>query len=381
MKVLLGQEFLDGIDCDGLVDGAAGAGVLAPAVAYAAADCRERILALDQFKRLAVLALGGLFQISLHRNVRGASCLAGGCACRIAVYTVTVAIVLIPFMRSPLGGVGKFLLGIYLLAVLGAKFLAKFDCSGRTILHAPSAGYAVLGVHLGNVCTAAHVGRIEQLGRTQCIAYLYVAIANGENLALAVNIGNLVYEAVVFRLAQYGHCLLVCNVVTASGLTQIVCHVAHAYAPVTIVVRAAFVQFLAAVAARTDTDADMALVFFEPVRNMLDINRLVLHTDSLFDRNNMHAYTRAAQGHHGRYFFKREESHAFKKHRKLGMLVHKGRVHVGVLGTARHKHRNPVNAVFPIVSGAGNGTLGGVFVAVIVLEHSKIGQFVEQVVK
>ena len=77
MQVPLRDELLDGVDGDRLVDGPAGAGILAAAVADAAADGRERILPLDELQRLGILAFGGLLQVALHGDMGRARRLAG----------------------------------------------------------------------------------------------------------------------------------------------------------------------------------------------------------------------------------------------------------------------------------------------------------------
>ena len=51
LQLLLGDKLLDLVDGDGAVDVAAGAGVLAAAVADAAADGRERVILLDELER------------------------------------------------------------------------------------------------------------------------------------------------------------------------------------------------------------------------------------------------------------------------------------------------------------------------------------------
>ena len=129
--------------------------------------------------------------------MRRASSLAGSGSCRIAVYAVPVAIILCPFVGAPLCGIGQFLLGILHFAALGAEFLPQLDGSCRAVFHASAAGHAVLGVDLGHIGAAGHIGGIEQLRGTQRIAYLDVAVADGEYLVLAVHVGYLVYESVV----------------------------------------------------------------------------------------------------------------------------------------------------------------------------------------
>ena len=149
--------------------------------------------------------------------------------------------------------------------MLGAKFLAELDGTGRAVFHASTAGHAVLGIHLGHIGAAAHIGGVEELRGAERVADLYVAVADSEDLALAVDIGYLMHEAVVFRLLEDGHRLFIGNIVTSAGLTQVIRHIAHAYAPVAVVIRAALVQFLAAVAAGADAHADVAFILFQPV--------------------------------------------------------------------------------------------------------------------
>ena len=74
-------------------------------------------------------------------------------------------------------------------------------------------------------------------------------LADGEYLAFAVDIGHLVYKAVVLGNLKYVDGLIVGDGMSAFGLYQVVGHVAHANTPVAIVVGAAFVEFFAPVAA------------------------------------------------------------------------------------------------------------------------------------
>ncbi len=115
---------------------------------------------------------------------------------------------------------------------------------------------------------------------------------------------------------------------------------------------------------------------------MLDADRLVFHADGLFHGYHVHSYSAAAHWHHRRDLLQREEGHALEEHRELRMLVHQVGVHVGILGAAGHEHRHPVNAVFPVEGGAGIGALPvGVMVAVVVFQHTEVGQFVQQLVE
>ena len=63
------------------------------------------------------------------------------------------------------------------------------------------------------------------------------------------------------------------------------------------------------------------------------------------------------------------------------MFIHQVGVHVGVFRRAGHEHGHPVNPVFAVVSGAWYRSLFGVFIAIVVFQHAKVGKFVQQFVK
>ena len=217
--------------------------------------------------------------------------LAGRSTCLVAVDAVLVPVILRPFMLTPCLGIGQFMLGILDGAVVSAEFLTKFDGTGGAILYAAAAGDAVLGVYLCHIGAAAHVGGIEQLGCTEGVADLDVAVADCEYLPFTVDVCNLMHETVVFSLLENGHGLIVGNVMAAAGFAEVVCHVTDADAPVAVIVGTAFFQFLAAVTAAADAYSKMAFILFEPVGDMLDVDGLILHGNGLFYRNDMHADT------------------------------------------------------------------------------------------
>ena len=101
LQVLLGDKLLDFVDGHCLVDGAAGAGILTAAVAHSAAHRREGIFPFDQRQGVGVAALGGHFQVALHRNVGGAGRLAGSRAGVVAVDAVFVPVIDGPTFPGP----------------------------------------------------------------------------------------------------------------------------------------------------------------------------------------------------------------------------------------------------------------------------------------
>ena len=296
------------------------------------ADCRERILPLDEFQSLPVLALGSLLEIALNGDVGRTGSLARSSTCRIAVDAVVVPVVFRPFVRSPFGGIRKFHTRILDFPVGGAEFLSEFHGTCRAVFYAASAGHAVFLLHLGGVGTAGHIRSIEQLRGTQGIANLHVAVADCENFAFAVNIGDLMHIAIVLGPFEYFHSLVIADVPASARLTAIVRHISHCNAPVAVVVRTSLVQLLASVAAGADGCPYMPLIALEPIGEVLYVHSLVFHRNGLFHRNYVHSYSGSAHRHHRSHLFERQEGHSLEEHRELRMTVHQFRVHIRVLG-------------------------------------------------
>ena len=353
VQVLLGHKLFHGINGHCLVHGAAGAGILAPAVADAPAHGGEGVLLFDQRQCIAVAALRSHFQVALHRNVGGAGGFAGGGAGIIAVDAVFIAVVHRPFFGAPLYSVGQFLPGVLHRAVFGAQLLAQLNGTGGAELHAAATGNAVLRFHFGNVSRAAHVGGVEQLAGAQGVADVDIAVADGKNLVLAVNVGDLVHKAVVLGFLQDPHHFVIGHIMALVGFHQIVRHIAHADAPVIRVIAAAFAHGGAGHTAGTGAGGILAMVFFQPVGDVFDIQRVVFGLDGFFDRDHVHANACAAWGHHGGNVFQRQKGHPLKKGGHFGVVGNLLFVHVKELGAAGHKHGQNVlffaAGVLPVV--------------------------------
>ena len=102
----------------------------------------------------------------------------------------------------------------------------------------------------------------------------------------------------VFGFLEDRHRLVVRNIVTTTCLSQVVRHVAYSDTPIAVIVDATLVHLLSPVPTRADTNAYMSFIFLEPVRDMLNINRLVLYRDGFLHRNDVHSDTRTAHRHH-----------------------------------------------------------------------------------
>ena len=229
-----------------------------------------------------------------------ASGLTGRRAGVVAVDPVLVPVIRAPLFRAPLDFIRQLLSGIgHRATVLGAQLLTQLHRTGGAILHTTTAGHTLRLVHLGNVRRAGHIGRIKQLRSPQGIANIHIAVADGKDFVLTVNVGDLVHKAVVLGTLQDLQHLIVGHIMAFVGLYQIVRHIAYADAPVLGIIAAALAQFGAAHTAGAGTGGILALIFLQPVGNMLHIDRLIFRLNGLFHRNHMHTDTGTAGGHHG----------------------------------------------------------------------------------
>ena len=274
--------------------------------------------------------------------MRGAGRLAGGCAGVIAVDAVLVAVVDGPLVGAPLHGVGQLLLRVGDGAVLRAELLAQLDRARGAVLHTAPAGHAVLRLDTRHVGRAAHVRRVEQLACAQRIADVDVAVADGKNLVLAVDVRDLVHKAVVLGLLQDLHDLTVGHIMPLVGLDEVVGHIAHADAPVVGVVAAALAHGGTGHTAAARTGGILAVVLFQPVRDVLNVGGPVLGLDGFFHRDDVHTDACAARGHHGGDVLQRQKRHPLKEGRHLGVVGDLLFVHVEELCTAGHEHRQDV---------------------------------------
>ena len=341
LHVLRRDERLHVVDGDGLVHQPARAGGLAALVADATAHRRERVLLLDERQRVAVASLRGHAQVALDRDVRGARDLARRGAGFVALDAVVVLVVGIPVLLAPGVVVGKRLLGIGDAAVLGQELLAKLHGARGADLDAAAACHALLLVHVGAVGACAHVGRVEQLGRAQRVAHVHVAVADAKDLALAVDVRDLVHVAVLLGVQQDVDDLVVGDVVALAGLDAIVCQVAHANAPVLRV--AAGVVGAGALRERARARAHReVVVLLQPVREVLDVRGLVLVLDGVLHGDDVHADAGTSGRDHLRGHGERQVGHALEERSQLGVVVQLLLVHDRELRGAGDEHGQDV---------------------------------------
>ena len=378
VQILLCDELLDVVDCDGFVYRSARASRFATLVADASANRREGIVFLDERKSVAVFAFFCLAYVALNRNVRGACDLARRRTRFIAVDAVFISVIFVPFVGAPAEIVGKLVFGIFDFALLGAKFLSEFDCACGAGFHAFATSDAFVFFNSCDVGASGHVGSVEKLRRAQCIADVDVAVADCKNLVFAVDVCDLMHETVLFRVAQNLHCLVVGYIATFARFTAVVRHIADADAPFFTAVAATFAELGSAVATRTDAHAEMSFVFFEPIGNVLDVHRAVFHFDCFLDGNDVHTDSRASRRNHRSDHRQGKIGHSLKEHRKFGMVVKLLLYHIGKLRGTRNEHRKNV-AAHGLCSL--DGTIVIVVVAVIVFQNADVAHFFHQLVK
>ena len=278
--------------------------------------------------------------------------LAGGGAGFVAVDAVIIAVVEIELLGAPVIVIGQLMPGILNGAVLGAELLAELDGARGAVFNAAAAGHAVFGGNSRNICRARHIGRVEKLGGAQCVADIDVAVAYSDDLVLAVDIGYLMDIAVILGLLQDIQRFLIADIASALlGLDYIFCHVADCDAPILRIVAAALAQYGSAHAAGAGA-CRILIVLVQPMRNMLNIQRLLFGGYGLLDRNHVHTYARSAGRHHFGNLYKRQNGHALEKSRGLGIFVKAVPAHVGILRASDDEYRQNVLkllfGIFPV---------------------------------
>ena len=267
----------------------------------------------------------------------------------------------------PLGGVGQLLariLGHATAGLFAAKLLAQLGGAGRAHLNAATARHALVLLDLGDVGRARQIGRVEQLRGAQGVAHVDVAVADGEDLVLAVNVGDLVHKAVVLGLAQDVIDLVARHVMAAVGLDHVIGHIAHGDAPVGRIVGAALAHHTSARTAAAGAGGILALIFVEPVLDMLNGHRGARGVDGFLDRNDVHTDARASGRHHRRGLGQRALGCLLKELGVDRVLLELAHAHVEELGRTRHQHgQHPL--------------LGALGVFPVVLEQARVAHVVE----
>ena len=203
-----------------------------------------------------------------------------------------------------------------------------------------------------DICAAGHVGRIEKLGGAQRVADAGRAVANGEYLIFAVDIGYLVDIALILGALEDLHGLIIGDEpAVLLGLNAVKCNVADGDAPQILNVARAFAAHALGAAAGADADCEF-VILLQPVGQMLNADGLGAGGNGLLDRDNVHADARAAEGDHGRDFLEGESGHGVKEVAHLGVLVNDFLAHIEELRRAGNEERQyvllDVRVVLPV---------------------------------
>ena len=121
--------------------------------------------------------------------------------------------------------------------------------------------------------------------------------------------------------------LFLCNIMAASGVHAPFRKIAQTDAAFLFNGSVALAADSLLAAAGADTDGELAVVFVEPVRDMLERYRRGRGFDRLLHGNDVHADSRSAHGDHGGNALERHLSHQIKKGRDIRMLCHQLVVH------------------------------------------------------
>ena len=293
----------------------------------------------------------------------------------VAVDTVVVSVVLVPLVRSPGEVVGKFVFGIFDFALLCAKFLSEFDCACWAILYAFAASDAFVFFNASDICASRHVGGVEKLGCTQCVADIDVAVADCKNLVFAVDVGDLVNKTVLLCVAENLHCFFIGDIASLARFTAVISHIADADTPLFTAVAATFAELGSSVTAGADSDAEVSFVLFEPIGDMLDVHGAVFHLDCFLDGNDVHADACASRRNHRRDHSQRKIRHTLEEHRKFGMLVKLLLYHVGEFRRTGNEHRQRITTLFL------DRTVLVIVIAVVVFQNADIAHLFDEIVQ
>ena len=145
--------------------------------------------------------------------------------------------------------------------------------------------------------------------------------------------------AVVLGALEDLHRLIIGDLAALAGLETVVTKLTDGNAHLILQLAAALALNAHGIAAGAVADAELILVLFQPVGDVLDIDRLVCGRDGLLDRDDVHADAGTSGRHHAGDLRQRQKRHALEKLRDLRVRLHLLEVHVHQLGRARHEDR------------------------------------------
>ena len=230
--------------------------------------------------------------------------------------------------------------------MLRTELLTELGGTDRTDFDAFSAGDAFFFLDMRAVSGCGQIRRIVQLRCAQRVADSRRTVADRNDFVFAVDVGDLVHVTVTLGSLENFQNFIVGEITPHASLDTVLRHIANADAVFSFNVAASLTACCLLLAACADADG-IFVIFVQPVRDVLDGNRLALVLDSLLDRNDMHTDACSSRRHHLRDTGQRQLCHQIKKCKQLRMLVRQLIIHDHELSGARDENRNIVH-LFPV---------------------------------
>ena len=171
----------------------------------------------------------------------------------------------------------------------GTALLTELEGVGLAVLHALTAGDALVLVYAGNEVGANCAGGVEHLGDTQSVAGAAAAVADGGGFLKAGGLIYLMHKAVVLGTLEYLVSLFLADEAMLTVLREAYGVVVEVHAHIVLKVTAAFADESAAAAAGAGTDGDGGGVLDKGAELVVGGGpRIVL--DSAHDGHNTHEH-------------------------------------------------------------------------------------------
>ena len=130
------------------------------------------------------------------------------------------------------------------------------------------------------------------------MANLGVAVADGDDFARAIVIGDLVDIAVFFGFLEDAETFFFGDVVGLFGLDAVIGHIADGEAPIFRVAGTTYAKKLFAHRAGARRSGQVAIIFIKPIGNVFDIDGSRGVLDGFLDGDDVHANASATWRNH-----------------------------------------------------------------------------------
>ncbi len=353
VQIMHSDELLHFVDCDCFVDGTTGTSIFTTTVTDMSANCRKRIVLLNQSKCLGISAFCCHLQVTLNCNVCRTCSLTRSSTGTISLDTVVVSVIPIPVSLRPLmSSIGrKFMLRILNLStILLAELLAKLNSTCRAELYATSASNTLVLIHFCHICRTGKVRGVEEEGGTKCVTYVNVTVTDSEDLVLTIDIGDLMNETILFCSLEDIKSLFSGDIFTTLvGLNDIISHVAYCDTPTIFNITATFIIGLTGTTAGARALCIFSIILIQPVRYLLNTDRLVVHLNCMLNGDNVHTDTSSSGRNDLGNLLQRKTSHMLEEVTQFRMLIDQILVHVRKLTGSGNEHRKNILLLMSIV--------------------------------